>query len=274
MTIAEYFRDMGYRVALLADSLSRWAEALREISARLAEMPGEEGYPTYLAGRVGQFFERGGRVAAAGRPERRGSVTVVAAISPPGGDLSEPVTQATLRVTGALWALDPALAQQRQFPAVDWSVSYSLYADQLAGWFAAEVGPDWPELRRAAFALLRRGRELRDIAGIVGPDALQDADRLTLDSARMFQELVLGQSAFDPNDARSSLDKTYKLATVTLALHRRALAAVERGVRVDPGELAAVRRALVAVRDGAPDDMAVRVTAAERLIDNLAGGAG
>ncbi|HET8625359.1 MAG TPA: V-type ATP synthase subunit A, partial [Gemmatimonadales bacterium] len=192
ITIAEYFRDMGYRVALLADSLSRWAEALREISARLAEMPGEEGYPTYLAGRLGQFFERGGRVAAAGRPERRGSVTVVAAISPPGGDLSEPVTQATLRVTGALWALDPTLAQQRQFPAVDWSASYSLYADQLAEWFAAEVGSDWPELRRAALALLRRGSELRDIAGIVGPDALQDADRHTLDSARTFQELVLG----------------------------------------------------------------------------------
>jgi V/A-type H+-transporting ATPase subunit A len=274
ITIAEYFRDMGYRVALLADSLSRWAEALREISARLAEMPGEEGYPTYLASRLGQFFERGGRVAAAGRPERRGSVTVVAAISPPGGDLSEPVTQATLRVTGALWALDPTLAQQRQFPAVDWSASYSLYADQLAEWFAAEVGSDWPQLRRAALALLRRGRELRDIAGIVGPDALQDADRHTLESARIFQELVLGQSAFDPNDARSNLDKTYKLASIALTLHRRVLAAIERGLQVDAGELGAARRALVAVRDAAPDQVPVRVAAAERLMGNLAGGVG
>jgi V/A-type H+-transporting ATPase subunit A len=273
ITIAEYFRDMGYRVVLLADSLSRWAEALREISARLAEMPGEEGYPTYLASRMGQFFERAGRVTAAGRPERRGSLTVVAAISPPGGDLSEPVTQATLRVTGALWALDPALAQQRQFPAVDWSTSYSLYADQVAGWFAAEAGGDWPELRRAALELLRRGRELREIAGLIGPDALQDADRHTLESARIVQELVLGQSAYDPNDARSSVRKSYRLVGLALALHRHALAAVERGARVEPGEVGPIRRALAAVRDAAPDDVDARAAAAEQLIGRLATGA-
>jgi V/A-type H+-transporting ATPase subunit A len=273
ITIAEYFRDMGYRVALLADSLSRWAEALREISARLAEMPGEEGYPTYLATRMGQFFERAGRVTAAGRPERGGSLTVVAAISPPGGDLSEPVTQATLRVTGALWALDPGLAQQRQFPAVDWSTSYSLYADQVAGWFAAEAGADWPELRRGALELLRRGRELREIAGLVGPDALQEADRHTLESARVVQELVLGQSAYDPNDARSSLRKTYRLVGLALALHRRALAAAARGARIEPGELGPIRRALAAVRESAPDDVDARAAVAERLLEGLAGGA-
>ncbi|HEU5041081.1 MAG TPA: V-type ATP synthase subunit A, partial [Gemmatimonadales bacterium] len=161
ITIAEYYRDMGYRVALLADSLSRWAEALREISARLAEMPGEEGYPTYLGTRLGQFFERAGRVRAAGTPERTAALTVVAAISPPGGDLSEPVTQATLRVAGALWALDALLAQQRQFPAVDWGTSYSLQAERLGPWFTREVGEGWVTARREALELLQRGRELR-----------------------------------------------------------------------------------------------------------------
>jgi V/A-type H+-transporting ATPase subunit A len=272
VTVAEYFRDMGYRVALLADSLSRWAEALREISARLAEMPGEEGYPTYLASRMGQFFERAGRVAAAGRPERVGSVTVIAAISPPGGDLSEPVTQATLRVTGALWALDPALAQQRQFPAVDWGTSYSLYAEQVAGWFAGQTGADWPELRRDTLALLRRGRELREIAGLIGPDALQDADRHTLESVRILQELVLGQSAYDPNDASSSLRKTYRLVALALALYRRGLAAVARGEQVEPAELGPIRRSLAALRDCAFPDVDDRAAAAQQQIDRLAAG--
>ena len=272
MTIAEYFRDMGYRVALLADSLSRWAEALREISARLAEMPGEEGYPTYLASRMGEFFERAGRVTAVGSPERSGSLTLVAAISPPGGDLSEPVTQATLRVAGALWALDPALAQQRQFPAVDWNTSYSLYADQVGRWFAAEGGPEWPRLRGEALELLRRGRELQEIAGLIGPDALQDADRHTLDCARIVQEIVLGQSAYDPNDASSTLRKTYRLVELALALYRRMLAAAERGARIEPGELGPVRRALAAVREAAAGDVEARAADADVLIAAIAGG--
>jgi V/A-type H+/Na+-transporting ATPase subunit A len=274
MTIAEYFRDMGYRVALLADSLSRWAEALREISARLAEMPGEEGYPTYLASRMGEFFERAGRVTAAGTPERSGSLTLVAAISPPGGDLSEPVTQATLRVAGALWALDPALAQQRQFPAVDWNTSYSLYADQLGQWFAAEGGPDWPRLRGEVLELLRRGRELHEIAGLIGPDALQDADRHTLDSARIVQEIVLGQSAYDPNDASSTLRKTYRLVELALSIYRRTLDAAERGARIEPGELGMVRRALAAVREAPADEVDARAAETERLIAGIAGGGG
>jgi V/A-type H+-transporting ATPase subunit A len=271
VTIAEYYRDMGYRVALLADSLSRWAEALREISARLAEMPGEEGYPTYLAGRLGQFFERGGRVRPLGAPEREGSLTVVAAVSPPGGDLSEPVTQATLKVVGTLWALDPALAQQRQFPAVDWATSYSLHAERLARWFGQQA-PDWPDLRRQTIELLQRGRELHDIAGLVGPDALQDADRVTLDSARLAQEVVLGQSAFEPADARSPIQKTHRLASLVIALHRAALGALDAGTRRDQLELGPARRAIAALRAAAPDELEGAASQAVQQVAAIRGG--
>ncbi len=248
ITIAEYYRDMGYRVALLADSLSRWAEALREISARLAEMPGEEGYPTYLATRLGQFFERAGRVTALGSPSRTGAVTVVAAVSPPGGDFSEPVTQAALRISGALWALDPALAHQRQFPAVDWSMSYSLYARRLETWFESQAHSDWGELRRETLALLQRGQELRDIAGLVGPEALQGTDRLLLETARVIQEFVLGQSAYDSNDAHSPVAKTALLAGLALQLQRHAQALLASGVAFEQLDLGPVRRALALVR--------------------------
>jgi V/A-type H+-transporting ATPase subunit A len=271
ITIAEYYRDMGYRVALLADSLSRWAEALREISARLAEMPGEEGYPTYLGTRLGQFFERAGRVRTQGRAGREAALTVVAAISPPGGDLSEPVTQATLRVAGALWALDPALAQQRQFPAVDWSTSYSLQADRVAPWFDREAGAGWVALRRGTLELLQRGRELRDIASLVGPDALQDADRLTLESAKNLQELVLGQSAYDPNDAVSPVGKTHRLASLAMALHANGLAALQAGGRFDQLELGGARRALAAYRSASPEDAPELLHEAERAVTRLAG---
>ena len=266
VTIAEYYRDMGYRVALLADSLSRWAEALREISARLAEMPGEEGYPTYLGTRLGQFFERAGRVRALGRPAREAALTMVAAISPPGGDLSEPVTQATLRVAGALWALDPGLAQQRQFPAVDWSVSYSLQAERVAPWFENAGGHAWNALRRSALELLQRGRELRDIASLVGPDALQDADRLTLESARNLQELVLGQSAYDPNDALSPPVKTHRLARLALTLHHQGLGAIGGGARFDQLNLGAARRALAAYRSASPEEEEAHLAGAERAV--------
>jgi V/A-type H+-transporting ATPase subunit A len=273
ITIAEYYRDMGYRVALLADSLSRWAEALREISGRLAEMPGEESYPTYLAGRLGQFFERAGRVTAIGRPERTGALTVVAAISPPGGDLSEPVTQATLRVVGTLWALDAGLAHQRQFPAVDWATSYSLQADTVAPWFAREGGADWPDLRRVMIELMERGRELKDIAGLIGPEALQDGDRLLLESTRLMQELVLGQSAYDPNDASSPVTKTYRLACLALALYRGGLGALAGGTRFDQLELGPARRALAAVRNASPNELASRIAEAEKEIERLSGAA-
>jgi V/A-type H+/Na+-transporting ATPase subunit A len=249
VTIAEYYRDMGYRVALLVDSLSRWAEALREISARLQEMPGEEGYPTHLANRIGQFFERAGRVLALGSPERSGALTLISAVSPPGGDFSEPVTQAALRVVGGLWALDPGLAHQRQFPAVDWETSYSLYLESTADWFRAEAGVDWPELRRELLELLQQGRDLREIATLVGPESLQDGDRLTLEVARTVREVILGQSAYDPNDAWSSVRKTYRLAVLARELYRAGQAAIQAGVAFDLLNLGSARRALTAVRN-------------------------
>jgi V/A-type H+-transporting ATPase subunit A len=248
ITIAEYYRDMGYRTALMADSLSRWGEALREIGARLQEMPGEEGYPTYLGNRLGKFYERAGRVRAQGVPERDGAVTVISAISPPGGDFSEPVTQAALRVVGALWALDSGLAHQRQFPAVDWETSYSLYADATSPWFVEQVGGDWPALRRATLELLQRDHALREIAELVGPEALLDADRLLLEVARIVREGVLGQSAHDPNDAVSPLDKTHRLAALALETHRAGQRALERGRAFEQLDLVTPRRRLAALQ--------------------------
>ena len=270
ITIAEYYRDMGYRVAVLADSLSRWAEALREIGARLQEMPGEEGYPTYLGNRLGKFYERAGRVEAQGRPTRTGAVTLISAISPPGGDFSEPVTQASLRVAGALWALDPALAHQRQFPAVDWETSYSLHADALAPWFARSAGSDWPEIRRSTLELMQRERELREIAGLVGPEALQDRDRLLLDAARIVRETVLGQSAYDPNDAHSPLDKTYRLAALAHALYQTGLRALDAGTPIERIDLGPARRALAATQRSGPAEFAASAAAAAAAVAELA----
>ena len=269
VTIAEYYRDMGYRVAVMADSLSRWAEALREIGARLQEMPGEEGYPTYLGDRLGKFYERAGCVEASGTPARAGSVTLISAISPPGGDFSEPVTQASLRVAGALWALDPALAHQRQFPAVDWETSYSLYADATAGWFAGETAADWPALRQRTLTLLQRERELRDIAGLVGPEALQDSDRLLLESARIARDAVLAQSAFDPHDAFSTVAKTYRLAALAQALHSAGMAALAGGKSMDRLDLAPVRSALAAARRAPAADLETCAKAVDAAIASL-----
>lgn len=266
ITIAEYYRDMGYRVALMADSLSRWAEALREIAARLQEMPGEEGYPTYLSDRMGKLFERAGRVRPTGSPERTGALTFIAAISPPGGDFSEPVTQACLRVAGALWALDPGLANQRQFPAVDWDTSYSLFADRTARWFHAEVADDWAELRRWAMELLQRDRELREISGLVGPEALEDADRLILETARTIRELILGQSAFDPVDAYSPVEKTHALARLVNAFHCRASTAIEEGAGIGDIDVQSVRRAIDRVRGAPAEEIEGRVEEAEQAI--------
>lgn len=258
LTIAEYYRDMGCRVAVMADSLSRWAEALREISSRLREMPGEEGFPTYLASRLGRAYERAGRVEALGRPVRQGSLTLVSAISPPGGDFSEPVTQASLRVAGALWALDPSLAHQRQFPAVDWETSYSLYTAQTLAWFEENAAPDWGELRRLVLDLLERDAEIREIASLVGPEALQDIDRLTLESASLVREVVLGQNAFDPNDAFSSTAKTYRLASLAMELHRRAGELLESGVPIEKLDLGAAWRSLVRLRDSGEEQLEER----------------
>jgi len=250
LTIAEYYRDQGYRVALMADSLSRWAEALREIGSLLREMPGEEGYPTSLGNRLGKLFERAGRARALGGEGREGAVTFISALSPPGGDFSEPVTQAALRVVGALWALDAALAHQRQFPAVDWETSYSLQATQVMPWFEANGGPGWADMRRDVFALLQRDRELREVAGLVGPDALEDPDRLILESARMVREFLIGQSAYDPVDASSPVARTRGLADTILRFHRDGTAALAAGVSLGALDAGAVRRSLAALRAG------------------------
>jgi V/A-type H+-transporting ATPase subunit A len=255
ITIAEYFRDLGLRVALMADSLSRWAEALREVGARLQEMPGEEGYPTYLASRLAKFYERAGRVRAVGRPEREGALTLISAVSPPGGDLSEPVSQATLRVAGTLWALDAELAHQRQFPAVDWSTSYSLLAAQTAPWFAGSVDPRWAAVRARTLELLQRDRELREIAGLIGPEALQDADRLVLLVAQLLREVVLGQSAYHPHDARSTPDKTFQLAFLACEVAERVTRRLQSGAVLSELDLGPLRRALVSLRDGAPEQL-------------------
>ncbi len=252
VTVSEYYRDLGYRVALMIDSASRWAEALREMAARLQEMPGEEGYPTYLASRLGQLFERSGRVRPDGSPEREGAVTIIGAISPPGGDFSEPVTQAALRVSGALWALDASLAHQRHYPAVDWETSFSLYVDQVVPWFAEASGADWGALRRELLVLLQRERELRDVASLVGPDALEDPDRLLMDVADIVREVLLRQNAFHPNDGLSTIAKTCALATATVAAYHAAEQALDAGTPMTGLDLAPVRVALVALRD-APD---------------------
>ena len=245
ITIAEYFRDQGYRVAVMIDSLSRWAEALRDIGARLQEMPGEEGYPTSMASRLGAVFERAGRARVLGEPAQLGAVTLVSAISPPGGDFSEPVTQAALRVTGAVWALDAQLARARQFPAVDWSTSYSLYA----------VG-DMAELRMRIIALLQRDAELREVASLLGVEEMEDRDRLALAIASLVREHVLGQNAFDPNDAMSQLAKTRDLTAGALSALDIATAALDHGRGLDELPIDDVRRAIAALRRAAPADYA------------------
>jgi V/A-type H+-transporting ATPase subunit A len=277
VTIAEYYRDMGRRVALMIDSTSRWAEALREMGARLQEMPGEEGYPTYLASRLGQFFERAGRVRPLGAPEREGTVTIIGAISPAGGDFSEPVTQASLRVAGAMWALDPSLAHQRHFPAVDWDTSFSLYVDQVAPWFANEVAADWSELRQELMVLLQRERELRDIASLVGPEALEDGDRLVMEIAATAREVLLRQNAYHAHDAISSVHKTHALASAAVAALRAGRAALAAGVPLADLELDPARRALVRLRDAPEPEVAAKareaMAAAEAIAPAVRGGA-
>jgi V/A-type H+/Na+-transporting ATPase subunit A len=252
LTIAEYFRDMGCRVAVMADSLSRWAEALREVGSRLQEMPGEEGYPTSLASRAARLHERAGSVRCLGRPERQGSVTLISAVSPPGGDFSEPVTQACLRVAGALWALDPGLAHQRQFPAVDWETSYSLYAGAMTRHFDEAVDARWTATRARLLDLLQRDAELREVASVVGPEALEDKDRLLLASAAAIREFVLGQSAFDPNDAFSPPAKTFALADAALAAFDAGTKALSQGGVFADLPLDRMRRALADLRDAPP----------------------
>jgi V/A-type H+-transporting ATPase subunit A len=230
ITMAEYFRDMGYDVALMADSTSRWAEALREVSGRLGEMPGEEGYPAYLASRLAEFYERAGRVECLGKPSRIGSVTVIGAVSPPGGDFSEPVTVNTLRMVKVFWALDSDLAQRRHFPAINWLRSYYLYLENLSEWFRKHIDPEWDKLRTETMYILQREEELREIVQLVGPDALSDAQRLYLEIARMIREDFLMQHAYHPVDTYCPIEKARDMLRAILKVYRLSHEAVEKGV--------------------------------------------
>ena len=233
ITIAEYFRDMGYTVALMADSTSRWAEALREMSGRLEEMPGEEGYPAYLGSRLAQFYERAGRVIVNGEGETEGALSVIGAVSPPGGDISEPVSQATLRIVKVFWGLDSALAYKRHFPAINWLTSYSLYADSLSDWFNKNVKPDWYKLRGRLMTILQEESELEEIVKLVGMDALSPSDRLKLEAARSIREDYLHQNAFDEVDTYTSLDKQYLLMELILAFYDKSLEALGKGAAIE-----------------------------------------
>ena len=231
VTIAEYFRDMGYDVALMADSTSRWAEALREVSGRLEEMPGEEGYPAYLASRLADIYERAGRVKVIGADTNKlGSVSVVGAVSPSGGDFSEPVTQNTLRIVKVFWALSKALAERRHFPAIDWLTSYSLYLESLEKWYRAEIAPEWSTLRKESMALLQRDEELREIVMLVGPDALSESQRVVLEAAKMIKEDFLVQSALHPVDSYCSPEKTYRMISLIMKFYEKMKQSVDKGV--------------------------------------------
>ena len=227
ITIAEYFRDMGYKVAIMADSTSRWAEALREMSGRLEEMPGEEGYPAYLSSRLAEFYERAGAVKALGSEGREGAVSAIGAVSPPGGDISEPVSQATLRIVKVFWGLSSKLAYARHFPAIDWLQSYSLYLDRLEGWFNENVSPEWSALVQKTMALLQEESELDEIVRLVGIDALSFRDRLTLESTRSIREDYLHQNAYHEVDTYSSPKKQYLLLKAILSFYEKSLIALQ-----------------------------------------------
>ncbi|MGI6161231.1 MAG: V-type ATP synthase subunit A [Christensenellales bacterium] len=244
ITIAEYFRDMGYSVALMADSTSRWAEALREMSGRLEEMPGEEGYPAYLGSRLAQFYERAGRVVALGSRQREGALSVIGAVSPAGGDISEPVSQATLRIVKVFWSLDAQLAYSRHFPAVNWLTSYSLYLDDLGDWLNTNIKDDWTEKRRRMMLLLQEESELDEIVQLVGIDALSPADRLKLEAARSIREDFLHQDAFHEVDTYSPLEKQYTLLELVLSYYDLCRGALDKGVSIDALVKLPVREAI------------------------------
>jgi len=229
ITIAEYFRDMGYSVAVMADSTSRWAEAMREISGRLEEMPGEEGYPAYLSAKVSSFYERAGRVKAIGIPERLGALSVIGAVSPPGGDLSDPVVQATLRVVKVFWSLEDKLAYQRHFPAISWLNSYSLYIDDVGGELNKKIAKDFTDLSQEAMRLLEQEAELQEIVRLIGVDALSPEDRLILEGARSIREDFLHQNAFHEIDTHTSLKKQYLMLSACLFNYNKAKDALARG---------------------------------------------
>ncbi len=267
ITIAEYFRDMGYTVALMADSTSRWAEALREMSGRLEEMPGEEGYPAYLGSRLAQFYERAGRVIVNGTEDTEGALSVIGAVSPPGGDISEPVSQATLRIVKVFWGLDSALAYKRHFPAINWLTSYSLYSDMLSGWFDSNVKPDWMELRNRMMVLLQEEAELEEIVKLVGMDALSASDRLKLEAARSIREDYLHQNAFHDVDTYTSLDKQYAMMTAILSFYDKSENALNNGGDISKIVAMPVREKIGRLKYVAEDKVAEELADIEARLD-------
>ncbi|MGI6784408.1 MAG: V-type ATP synthase subunit A [Aminivibrio sp.] len=255
MTLGEYFRDMGYNAAIMADSTSRWAEALREISGRLEEMPGEEGYPAYLGSRLAQYYERAGRTEALGSPSRVGSITVVNAVSPAGGDFSEPVTQASLRMSGAFWALDKTLAQQRHFPAINWTQSYTLYSSMLAPWFRENLGEDWFELRDYLKNLLEKEQSLLELIQLVGRDGLSEEDRWNIHMAELARVLFLQQNAFSAQDASFSLSLQKIYLSLLAGCNSAVRAAIAGGVLFEQASALPIRAALLRLRELPEEEM-------------------
>jgi V/A-type H+-transporting ATPase subunit A len=266
ITIAEYFRDMGYSVALMADSTSRWAEAMREISARLEEMPGEEGYPAYLPKRLAEFYERAGKVVALSG--KTGSASIIGAISPPGGDLSEPVSQGTLRVVKAFWALDASLAWSRHFPSINWLTSYSLYLDALEQWYVKNVGEDFVADRKEAMKILQRESELKDIVQLVGSDALPDSERVILEIGRMLREDYLRQSAYDEIDTYTSMKKQKLMLSSILHFAKGAVDAVASGVSADAVSKMKVRGEIARMKEIKEADAEKSIAAINAEIDD------
>jgi V/A-type H+-transporting ATPase subunit A len=266
ITIAEYFRDQGYDVAVLADSTSRWGEALREVSSRLEEMPAEEGYPAYLSTRLAEFYERAGSVACLGGEERTGSVSIVGAVSPAGGDFSEPITQHSLRLAGTFWGLDTNLARRRHFPAIDWNRSYTLY--ELDAWFDGEVAADWHEQRAWALDLLQQESSLLEIVQLLGADSLASAERVVLESGRLLREDFLQQSAFDDVDAYCALPKQHAMLRVLRAAHEALAAAVARDVPVETAAATSALRGVARMRSWPDDEVADN---AQALIERIHG---
>ncbi len=269
ITIAEYFRDMGYDVALLADSTSRWGEALREVSGRLEEMPGEEGYPAYLATRLSAFYERAGRVICLGAGERNGSITVVGAVSPPGGDFSEPITQNTLRVVGTFWALDTNLAYRRHFPSVNWIKSYSLYLDSIAEWYSKNIARDWRELREKAIYLLQKEVELQEIVQLVGPDALPDSEKAILDVTRMIREDFLQQSAYSDTDSFCPIEKQYLMLKVIMTYYEQTNLAMNRGVSLRQVQALPLKATIGRMKDAETDEVRKMIDEVTMAISRL-----
>lgn len=266
VTIAEYYRDMGYAVAVMADSLSRWAEAIREISARMEEMPGEEGYPTYLPTKLAGFYERSGRVQCLGSEDREGVVTIVSAISPPGGDFSEPVTQSAMQMAGGLWALDADLAHRRHFPAINWKQSFSLYIAGLDSWFQQEVAADWPTLRENLSSLLQKEEEIQEVAQLVGSDALPEQERLTLEIGRFIREDYLRQNAFSETDGTCPLEKQYWMLKAFFQFLQYCEDGLTKGKSLEELLDSPIKHELARIKDAASE---VSVRQAKALIEKM-----